>query len=45
MASEREKIMRMSREDAVKELIKISKIDSKIKIINSINDNGLFEIK
>lgn len=45
LASEREKIMRMSREDAVKELIKKSKIDSKIKIIKSINDNGLFEIK
>ena len=45
LASEREKIMRMSHEEALKELIKMSKIDSKIKIIQSITDSGLFGIK
>jgi len=45
LASKREKIMRMSHEEALKELIKLSKIESKIKIIENINDNGLFEIK
>ena len=45
LASEREKIMRMTHDEALKELIKLSKIESKIKIIESINDNGLFEIK
>ena len=45
LASERERIMRMTHEEALKELIKLSKIESKIKIIESINDNGLFEIK
>ncbi|MGB0984645.1 MAG: HindIII family type II restriction endonuclease [Saprospiraceae bacterium] len=42
LASEREKIMRMSHEEALKELIKASKIENKIKIINKISDNGLF---
>ena len=45
LASEREKIMRMTHDEALKELIKLSKIESKIKIIESIKDNGLFEIK
>ena len=45
LASEREKIMRMSHDEALKELIKMSKIDSKIKIIQSITDSGLFGIK
>jgi type II restriction enzyme len=35
----------MSHEEALKELIKLSKIERKIKIIENINDNGLFEIK
>lgn len=45
LASEREKIMRMSHDEALRELIKISKIESKIKIIESITDSGLFGIK
>lgn len=45
LAKQREKIMRMSHEEALDELIKVHKIDSKIKIINSIKDNGLFAIK
>ena len=45
LASEREKIMRMSHDEALKELIKMSKIESKIKIIQSITDSGLFGIK
>jgi len=44
LASEREKIMRMSHEQALKELLSMSKIDSKIRIIKSISDNGLFNI-
>lgn len=42
LASEREKIMRMSHKEALKELIKINKIDNKIKVIQKISDNGLF---
>ena len=44
LASEREKIMRMNHNEALKELLKVSKIESKIKIIQSISDNGLFSI-
>lgn len=36
LASEREKIMKMSYEEALKELIKINRIDSRIKTIESI---------
>lgn len=45
LALEREKIMRMSHEEALKALIKVHKIESKIKIINAISDNGLFTLK
>lgn len=45
LVREREKIMRMTHEEALKELIRATKIDSKIKIINSITDNGLFNIR
>lgn len=45
LASEREKIMRMSHEEALKELVKASKIDSKIATIKRISDNGLFGVK
>jgi type II restriction enzyme len=45
LAQEREKIMRMSHQDALKELIKVHKIDSRIKTISAISDNGLFTLK
>jgi type II restriction enzyme len=45
LAQEREKIMRMSHKEALKELIKVNKIESKIKTINAITDNGLFSLK
>lgn len=45
LASERERFMRMSHQDAIKELIKISKIESKIGTISSVKDNGLFNIE
>lgn len=45
LASEREKIMRMSHEEALKELVKASKIDSKIATIKRISDSGLFGVK
>jgi type II restriction enzyme len=45
LAQQREKIMRMSHQEALNELVKVHKIDSKIRIINSIKDNGLFAIK
>lgn len=45
LAQKREKIMRMSRKEALKELIKVHKIESRIKTINAISDNGLFILK
>ena len=45
LANEREKIMRMSHQEALKELIKVHKIESRIKTINAISDNGLFTLK
>jgi HindIII restriction endonuclease len=44
LAKEREKIMRMSHQEAIKELIKVHKIESKIKTINAVSDNELFTI-
>ena len=44
LANEREEIMRMSHEQALRRLITIRKIDSKIKMIESVSDNGLFNI-
>ena len=45
LAQQRERIMQMNHQEALKELLKVSKIDSKIRVINSICDNGLFTIK
>jgi HindIII restriction endonuclease len=45
LAKEREKIMNMTQEEAIKELIKVYKIESKIKTINAVSDNELFTIK
>lgn len=45
LAEEREKIMRMTREEAVLELVKVHKLDSRIKVINSLTDNRLLEIR
>jgi hypothetical protein len=45
LAEEREKIMRMSHKEALKELVKVHKIESRIKTINAISDNGLFNLK
>ncbi len=45
LAQEREKIMQMSHKEALAALIKVHKIESRIKTINAIADNGLFTIK
>lgn len=44
LASEREKIMGMDHNEALLALIKMSKIENKIKTIKNITDNGLFDI-
>ncbi len=45
LSYEREKIMRMSHEDALKELLKSSKIYRKMETVKQISNNRLFEIK
>lgn len=45
LSSEREKIMKMTHQEALKALVKSSKIESKITTINKITDNGLFGVK
>ncbi|MGB7649601.1 MAG: HindIII family type II restriction endonuclease [Gallionella sp.] len=45
LAEEREKIMRMSHKEALTELIKVHKLDSRIKIIKSVSDNRILEMK
>lgn len=45
LAKEREKIMRMTHEEALKELVKVYKIESKIQIIKSVTDNNILGIR
>ena len=45
LSSEREKIMKMTHQEALKALVRASKIESKIITINKISDNGLFGVK
>jgi type II restriction enzyme len=44
LAAEREKIMRMSHDEALQELITLTKIERKLDIINSIRESQLFDI-
>ena len=41
LASERERIMRLSKKAAINEVLKSSKIETKIRAIKSVVDNGL----
>jgi hypothetical protein len=45
LAQEREKIMRMSHNEALRELIKLHKIESRMKTINAVSDKGIFTIQ
>lgn len=44
LASERERIMKLSKDEAIKEVLKSSKIENKIKAIKSVVDNGLLNL-
>lgn len=44
-ANEREKIMRLSHEEALKELVRVHKIERRINFIKSVTDNGLLELR
>jgi hypothetical protein len=45
LAKEREKIMRMNHQEALNELLKVHKIESRIKTIQAVSDNQLFILK
>jgi len=44
LAAERERIMRLSREEAIQEVIKGRNIDNRIRVIRAVADNGLLEL-
>jgi len=44
LASERERIMKLSREEAIEEVLRLRKIENKIRAIHSVNDNGLLDL-
>ena len=44
LASERERIMKLSKAEAIRAVLKSSKIENKIKAIKSVSDNGLFGV-
>lgn len=44
LASERERIMRLSREEAIREVVKWRKIESRVRSVLSVADNGLLEL-
>lgn len=44
LAVERERIMRLSREQAIEEILKVNRIASKIRAIRSVSDNGLLAL-
>lgn len=44
LAGEREKIMRMSHEEALLELVRVHKLESRIKVIRALSNNALLEI-
>lgn len=44
LALERERIMRLSREEAISEVIRSSRIEYKLRVMQSARDNGLLEI-
>ena len=45
LAQERERIMKLSKREAIKEVLKSSKIENKIKTIKSVTDNGILSHK
>lgn len=44
LSQERERIMRMTHEEALAELVRMQRIDSRIRTISNVTDNGLMEI-
>lgn len=45
LSSERTKIMQMSHEEALEELVRVHKIESRIEVIKSVSDNGILGVR
>lgn len=45
LAGEREKIMRMSHQEALLELVRVHKLENRINVIRSLSDNSILEIR
>lgn len=41
LASERERIMRLSRDEAIREVLKSSRVENRVRAINKVSDNGI----
>lgn len=44
LAGERERIMRLSREEAVREVLAWRKLENRVRAVESVSDNGLLEV-
>lgn len=44
LAAERERIMRLSREDAIQEVIRGRNLDNRMRAVRAVADNGLLEL-
>ena len=44
LALERQRIVGLSKEDAIKEILKSHKLDNKVKKIQSVSENGLLDV-
>lgn len=45
LAFERERIMRLSREEAIQEVIKWRKIETRVKAVGLVADNGILDLR
>ena len=44
LARERERIMKLSRNDAIREVLRWRRVESRVRIVESVSDNGLLEV-
>ena len=44
LASERERIMRLSREEAINEVLQWANLENKIQVVESVTDNIILEV-
>lgn len=45
LSNERTKIMQMSHEEALEELVRVHKIENRIEVIKSVSDNGILRVR